>query len=197
LSGFKTPAALVCRPFIEHPLGYFPLSRSPISGVEMSAKTQVRWQEPINRPYDSVCQVLLADNKTIFHDATHAAENHANENVADLHTKIAGVDFHREVLIEIKNQSSVDTAAEKQTVIDLQWKAADAAYLFPTMTAQLRLFPIGERAQLEFRGEYEPPMGIVGQTIDAVMGAKIAEASVKHFLNEVVAYLENATPENA
>lgn len=160
----------------------------------MSTKTQVRWQERINRPYETVRKVLIADSKTIFHDATHAAENHANENVADLHTKIAGVDFHRDVLIEIKNQNSVEAEADKQTVVDLEWKAADAAYLFPTMNAQLRLFPVGERAQLEFRGEYEPPMGIVGQTIDAVLGAKIAEASVKHFLNEVVQHLEKMTP---
>ena len=162
----------------------------------MSAKTCVRWQERIDRPYQAVLDVLLASSSQIFHDSTHAAETRAGESVAELHTSIAGVKIHRDVLIDIKKQTDLDSEAEQRTVIDLEWKSADAAYLFPTMKAKLHVLPVGEWAQLDFRGEYDPPLGVVGRAIDVVMGAKIAEDSVKHFLCEVVDHLKRVIPEN-
>jgi cell division ATPase FtsA len=161
----------------------------------MATKTQVRWQERIDRPYQAVHDVLLANSRQIFHESTHAAETRAGENIVDLHTNIAGVEVHREVLIDILKQTEVESEDERRTIIDLEWKSADATYLFPTMKAQLHVLPVGERAQLDFRGEYDPPMGVVGRAIDAAMGAKVAESSVKHFLEEVVEHLRNVIPE--
>jgi hypothetical protein len=62
------------------------------------------------------------------------------------------------------------------------------------MSAELDIYPITKsETQLDFKGEYDPPLGLMGKAIDAVVGHRIAEASVHQFVSEVAAYLrENA-----
>ncbi len=75
-------------------------------------------------------------------------------------------------------------------MVDLQWKAAKAPQLFPTMVAQLSAYPITDQeTQLDFRGSYEPPLGILGKAFDVIVGHRIAEASVHQFLTEVAKFL--------
>jgi len=57
------------------------------------------------------------------------------------------------------------------------------------------VYPLtASETQLDFAGTYEPPMGIVGAAIDAlVLHRVVAEASVLHFVQDVAAFLR-ATP---
>ena len=43
--------------------------------------------------------------------------------------------------------------------------------------------------QLDFLGRYDPPLGIVGDAMDALVGRRIAEASVHRFIGDVARYL--------
>ena len=155
----------------------------------MAAKTNIRWQDRVERTYQSVHDALMMHANDIFHHATRTAESRAESVAADLHAKIAGVEFRKDVLIKINSYTEIEADSEQRMIVDLEWSSANATFLFPTMNAQLNVFPVGDQTQLDFRGEYEPPLGMLGKAVDAVVGAKIAEASVHHFVEEVVEYL--------
>jgi hypothetical protein len=54
------------------------------------------------------------------------------------------------------------------------------------MRASLLAYPLGpNETQLELRGHYEPPGGVIGSAADWLVGHRIAEASVHRFLDEV------------
>jgi len=47
----------------------------------------------------------------------------------------------------------------------------------------------GSETQLDFSGHYEPPLGVFGSAVDAVVGNRVADASVHRFVTEFAEYL--------
>jgi hypothetical protein len=64
------------------------------------------------------------------------------------------------------------------------------ANFFPLMKADLSIYPItATETQLDFNGLYEPPLGPLGKAMNAMIGHRIAEASVHRFVTDVAEYL--------
>ena len=60
------------------------------------------------------------------------------------------------------------------------------------MRGELAIYPLtGRETQIDFSGTYEPPMGWLGSAVDAVVGHRIAEASVDRFVKQVAEYLRS------
>jgi len=155
----------------------------------------IRCYDYVNQPYDQVCEALRSKSNSVFHAATLSAESRAGEVAAGLHVKVVGFDVTKNVEIHIKSYTEIETNNGKKMTILLEWQAAQNAGMFPSMTAHLDIYPITKtETQLDFNGEYEPPMGLMGKAIDAVLGHRIAEASVHQFVEEVAAYLRKNTP---
>lgn len=73
-----------------------------------------------------------------------------------------------------------------KTVIPLHWGAAVAAGLFPALDADLEIAPLGpERTQLAMSARYVPPLGALGRAIDRALLFRVAEATIKDFLDHV------------
>jgi hypothetical protein len=71
-------------------------------------------------------------------------------------------------------------------VIPLKWKATGPEALFPEMNADLVLQPIGHTdVQVVFRGSYDPPFGGIGRLLDRALMHRLAEASVKSFVDQL------------
>ena len=78
------------------------------------------------------------------------------------------------------------------TTLELEWEAAKSPRLFPFMKAELSIYPLTPtETQLEFQGSYEPPLGVLGDAMNAIAGHRIAEASVHRFLKDVAAFLKD------
>jgi hypothetical protein len=76
------------------------------------------------------------------------------------------------------------------TRVHFEWKAKQSPHLFPLMHAELSVYPLtGSETQLDFSGHYDPPLGLLGRGVDAVVGNRIADASIHRFVNEVAEYL--------
>ena len=74
----------------------------------------------------------------------------------------------------------------------LEWEAAKAPRLFPEMKGTLSVYALtGTETQLDFEGTYEPPLGPLGRGIDAMIGHRVAEASIHRFVTDVAAYLRS------
>jgi hypothetical protein len=76
------------------------------------------------------------------------------------------------------------------TVVPLTWTATSAPGLFPVLSADLEVAPLdSELTQLTIHGRYEPPLGAVGRRIDRLLMHRVAEASVRAFLDRLVSTL--------
>lgn len=80
----------------------------------------------------------------------------------------------------------------RHITIPVTWTATGTPGLFPRLDADLVLAPIGPNTcQVSLRGNYEPPLGAVGKALDRAVFHRIAEASVKGFVDRVSAALEH------
>jgi len=134
----------------------------------------------VNRPFDAVREALLIDGVELF-------ERH-------LEVSIAGVDVGKDVVVKVKRiEPHVDApghVAKDAIRFDLEWKAQTNASLFPSMKANLVVYALGpNETQLDLTGSYAPPGGAIGDAADWLVGHRIAEASVKRFLDGVAGKL--------
>jgi hypothetical protein len=73
-----------------------------------------------------------------------------------------------------------------KTVLPLRWNAVGASGLFPSLDADLEIAPLGpHRSQLAMSARYVPPLGAVGRAIDRTILYRVAEATLKDFLDRV------------
>ena len=67
--------------------------------------------------------------------------------------------------------------------------------VFPVMNAELLFWPLSSsETQLEIEGAYRPPLGIVGNALDAAIGHRVAEATVHRLLEDLVEQLRRELP---
>jgi hypothetical protein len=74
-----------------------------------------------------------------------------------------------------------------KTTIPLRWSASGpTGGVFPALDADLEVAPLEDgRCQLAISARYEPPLGAVGRAIDRALLARVAEATIKDFLDRV------------
>lgn len=82
-------------------------------------------------------------------------------------------------------------------IIPMDWKATSVGALFPVMSADLVLQPLGlDLVEVIFRGSYEPPMGGFGRLLDRAVMHRLAEASTKAFLDQLCRAVGDAIASN-
>jgi hypothetical protein len=88
----------------------------------------------------------------------------------------------RQVAIEFRDPVRMPS----KTVIPLHWTATGATGLFPSLEADLEIAPLGPaRTQLAMSARYVPPLGAIGRAIDRAVLFRVAEATLKDFLDRV------------
>lgn len=73
-------------------------------------------------------------------------------------------------------------------VYPLRWTAVGAESLFPDMRADLILTQDGmDRTTMTLSGTYDPPLGVVGRALDRVLLGRVAEATVRNWVDRLAA----------
>ena len=149
--------------------------------------------EYVNRPFERVRSALADDAVGLFERATQTAAGRARALVSTLKASIAGLEVGKNVVIRVTGVQPVEAPghiAPGALRLDLEWQAETGATLFPSMRASLLAYPLSAtETQLDLRGTYDPPGGVLGSAADRLVGHRIAEASVHRFLNEVASRL--------
>lgn len=164
----------------------------------MSKGIEIRCYDYVNRPYHQVSDALRKDALSVFRTATKAAASRARSVAAELRLDLGGIEFGADIMISVKSieEKFPEKGAPASTHLQLEWHAAKMAAVFPVMKADLSIYPLtSTETQLDFSGVYEPPLGAVGKAMNAIVGRRIAEASVYRFVNEVAEYLRNTLQE--
>jgi hypothetical protein len=153
---------------------------------------EIRSFDYVNHPYETVRDALRGDATTVFRAATQAAASRSQNVAAALHVDIAGIRVAKDIEIAVNNIEESDSGvqSDRRTRLVIEWAASNSPGMFPLMKAELAVYPLtATETQLDFSGNYEPPLGWLGSAVDAVVGYKIAEASVHRFVAQVAAYL--------
>jgi hypothetical protein len=153
---------------------------------------KIRCFDYVNHPYDRVRKALSEDAPLVFQAATKAAAARAESVASELRVNIAGIEVGTDIAISVKvrEERARKIASPPVTRLQLEWQAAQSPRLFPLMKAHLSIYPLtATETQLDFDGLYEPPLGVLGNVLNTLVGHRLAEASVHRFVSEVAAYL--------
>jgi hypothetical protein len=72
------------------------------------------------------------------------------------------------------------------TSLPLSWEPLGLEGMLPRLEANIELGSLGEdRTQLAISARYRPPLGALGRTVDRVLLHRVAEATLKDFLDRV------------
>jgi hypothetical protein len=159
----------------------------------MSTDREIRAFDYVNQPYERVRDAVKREALAIFHRATSVATDRREQMVASLSVDVAGVELRKSVRIrvgELIEDKAGHSELSRIARLPIEWEAADDASLFPSLKAEIAIYPLTfTETEVELRGTYEPPLGVLGGAIDRVVGHRLAEASVHRFIGEVVEYL--------
>jgi len=157
----------------------------------------LRAYDYVNHPYEQVRKLLLEDPRRLFQRATTVATSRAQALHAQLHASLGPLELATEVEISVASVEDARSPLDGPAVrLAIEWRAARATGAFPVMHAVLWAYALtSTETQLELEGTYAPPLGVVGKAVDAVIGRRIAEATMHRFVQEVAARIrEELTP---
>jgi hypothetical protein len=152
------------------------------------ARQEIRSFDYVNRPYAEVRDTLVADPVAIFRAATRAAADRVRSVAGALRVRIAGMDVAAEIVFTIGAiaEGTGGPFGGPFTRIPVSWEAAAHPRWFPLMDGVLAIYPLtATETQLDFLGRYDPPLSVIGEAMDALVGHRIAEASVHRFVADV------------
>ena len=160
----------------------------------MSNPRELRCYDYVAVPYDRVRDLLQKDAASLFQRSTQSASSRAAELVATLQVGVGPLQIGSDVRISLGELAETTSAlGDRRTALPIGWTTARGAGLFPAMEATLHAYPLSaHETQLDLEGHYRPPLGALGSAADALLGHRIAQASVLRFLHEVAAHLTAA-----
>jgi hypothetical protein len=96
-----------------------------------------------------------------------------------------GVDTHR-IDREVEIELGTPYLSGSATRIPLTWRATNKERLFPQLEADLEIAGLGpDRSQLSMDARYRPPFALVGRALDRALLHRVAEATIKDFVDRV------------
>lgn len=165
----------------------------------MSERREVRSFDYVNHPYERVREALTEEPVEIFRQATRTAASRVRSLASELRVNVAGIEVGAEIEISVVEVEEVERGptSEPATRLRLEWEAAEHPRLFPIMSGTLAAYRLtATETQLDFSGRYEPPLGPLGQALDAVLLHRVAEASVDRFVRDVAHHLRESLAES-
>ncbi len=101
---------------------------------------------------------------------------------------LADVGFgeHSRIARQVAMELGAPVTMPTKTVVPLRWTPTAGTGLFPALDADLEIAPLGaHRTQLAMSARYVPPLGALGRAIDRALLFRVAEATIKDFLDRV------------
>ncbi len=139
----------------------------------------VRYFAELALPFERVEPELLREPAEWIPGAVRQAEDRRDR-------LLAAVGFGEAVRVDKRVEVSFGQPLRtaSRTVLPMKWEATGVTPLFPTLDADIEVAPLGpERTQLAISARYVPPLGAVGRAIDRALLHRVAEATVKDFLD--------------
>jgi hypothetical protein len=162
----------------------------------MSEPRTVSCCDYVKRPFDDVRALLIRGPLPLLQRATTSATARAQSLATSLRVDMAGMSLTVDVRTHIRQvRDELVSGALPGLRIELSWQAISHPSLFPSMLADLLVWPLSAReTQIDMQGSYWIPMGRLGEVFDAAIGHHIAEASALCFLGDLLEQIRSELP---
>lgn len=151
----------------------------------------VRYYLDLDVPYETVEASLVDDPGAWVPGLMRDAEERGNRLLAEVGFATETRRIDREVEIRVGTPYRIPS----KTLLPLSWTATRSERMFPQLDADIEVGALGSsRTQLAISARYRPPMGALGRALDRAMLHRIAEATIKDFLDRVGERLKERDP---
>lgn len=141
----------------------------------------------VARPSAEVEAEIEAGAENWLPDMAKAADGDGEKLLSELGLGVGRRRVGRQIEVHIGAPKAMAGAK----LMPIKWQAATGAGLFPTLEGELEIVALGgARTQLGLNANYSPPLGFLGQIADRTMFHRVAEVTVKDFLERVGRRLE-------
>jgi hypothetical protein len=147
----------------------------------------IRYYVELPHPRAALEEALLSAPESLIPGIAVAADDRGQHLLAEVGFPVDGHRLSKQVEIDLGKP--VVSAA--RTWIPISWRATGPTGFFPVLEGELELAPLGVHlTQLSLNGRYQPPLGLVGRTVDKALLSRVAEATIKDFLDRLAAAIE-------
>jgi hypothetical protein len=151
----------------------------------------LRYYVELDLPTEQVEAVLLDGPSTWLPALADGAVERAAPLLAEIGVGPGGLPVAKRVTVRLGHPVRFPSKLS----LPMSWEPGGR--LLPRLDAELELGPLGrDRSQLAMNGRYDPPLGTVGRTVDRLALHRIAEATIKDFLDRVAAALLQSSLEH-
>lgn len=147
----------------------------------------LRFYVVVGRPFEKVDTQLSKGAESWMPTMIREANGHGVKLLSELGLEIGKRRIRRRIELNI----GVPSRTPGVTLVPINWRAASGSGLFPSLDGQLEVAKLGlTTTQLGISASYEPPFGSVGKIADRALLHRIAEVTVKDFLERIGDRLE-------
>jgi hypothetical protein len=149
----------------------------------------IRYYVELPYPRAALEKALLSAPESLIPSMASFADDRGQHLLAEVGFPVDGHRVSKKVEIHV----GTPVANAGKTWIPIAWRATGPTGLFPMLDAELEFASLGtELTQLSISGRYQPPLGLVGRTIDKALLARVAEATIKDFIDRLARAIEAA-----
>lgn len=142
----------------------------------------VRYYLDLPVPFDEAESALLEEPAEWVPGLLRDAEGRGQRLLAEVGFALETRRVEKEVEISVGTPYRIPS----KTLLPMTWKATAAERLFPQLDADIEVAALGaKRTQLSISARYRPPMGVIGRALDRALLHRVAEATIKDFLDGV------------
>lgn len=144
----------------------------------------IRYYLELQLPFDEVERALLADPGSWMPGLATEAGDQGERLLVEVGFEV-GEDRRVERAVQIEVGEAI-TVPSTTTTIPIGWMPADGGRALPRLDADIEIAALGSgRTQLSMSARYRPPLGMVGRALDKALMHRVAEATLKDFLDRV------------
>jgi hypothetical protein len=142
----------------------------------------VRYYLELPLPHERVEQALLGSPPEWVAALAGDAQQRGDGLLAEVGVGPLGDRLGRRVAVQLGEPVRFPS----MTSLPLTWEPLGLEGLLPRLEADIEIGPLGQdRTQLAISARYRPPLGAAGRAVDRVLLHRVAEATVKDFLDRV------------
>ncbi len=151
----------------------------------------MRYYLELSLPFEEVERALLSSPATWIPGLARDAEGRARVLMAEVGIGPQEGLFRKQIEIKLGEPMQMAT----RTILPMSWEATGPRGLFPSFASDIEVAALGpSRTQLSISARYQPPLGAVGRAIDRALMHRVAEATVKDFLDRMGERMNHDVP---
>ena len=140
----------------------------------------------VARPIEEVEVEMAAGVENWLPDMARGANGAGEKLLSELGFNLGKRRIGRQITVEI----GAPKATGGLMFLPIRWRSATEAGLFPTLDGVLEVAALGAaRTLLGLSADYQPPLGLIGKIADRALFHRVAEVTVKDFLERIGARL--------